>query len=193
MLILLTTRHTFNVVTGLVRANRNGPVPLSEFPVWRQTDRPAGTLWPTVPAALRAAMEIREPALLAVNCVPYVLAPMPNSYEVESDLTRITAKPLPTQPGKLGLDFAAAFALCQLSVASKLDKTGDGEHAAYFTEAAGLSAAAVCSVASAEIMEQMYAAFQDDPAAVPWPESILWPDDVSEWLAGFGFAKDERG
>lgn len=192
MLLMLTTRSVYNSVTTLVRQT-GGAVPLTMFPTWAAVPRPGAVLYPTVPGALRAALEIHEPALLAVNCAPVELAAMPRSYEVPpSDAAGITAKPLPTAPGKLGVDFAIAFAMAQLAVSSKMEKAGKREHAAYFVEAAGLSAGSVCSVASCEMMEQIHAAFQNDPTAVPWPDGVLWPDGVSDWLAGFGFGRDDE-
>jgi len=138
-------------------------------------------------------MEIENPALLAVNCIPINLLPMPIPYVPSpNDFPKIDAKPLPTTPGKLGVDFAIAFALCQLVAAVKLHRNNMPEHSAYFVEAAGLSAGCVCSVPSAEIMEQLNAAAAE-PDTFPIPEEILWPDGVADWLAGFGFPRDEVG
>lgn len=192
MLILLTTKWAAEICRELVQATGK-PIPLSELPGWTQCNIPGRQFFPTLPAALRAAMEIDSPALLAVNCIPIQLLPMPVPYvPSEPDFPKIDAKPLPTTPGKLGIDCAIAFALCQLVTAVKLHRNDMPEHSAYFVEAAGLSAGCVCSVPSAEIMEQMNAA-ASEPDTFPIPEEILWPDGVADWLAGFGFPRDEGG
>ncbi len=196
MLILLTTLRAAAKVNALMNATDQKAIPLSSFSEWHQPAIPANRLYPTVPAALRGAMNagISDPAFLATNCIPAYLAPMPCPYEVnQNDTDKITVKGLPTIPGILGIDFAVAFAMCQLAVAVKLLKSDQNEHAAYFIEAAGLSAGCCSSVASAEVMEQMYSAFNDGPETVPWPEGILWPDGVAPWLQGFGVSADQEG
>lgn len=191
-MILLTTRQTEAACVKAMQAAKGASVPLSLFQTMLRTEQlPGRQFFPTVPGALRAAMDVPSPAFLVVNCVPTTLAPMPLPYVPnEADLSKIMAKPLPTQPGQLGVDFAIAFALSQLAVAVKLHRIGQAVPAAYFVECAGLSAGCVCSVASAEIMEQMNAAAAD-PDSFPLPDGILWPDGVSEWLCGFGFPRDE--
>lgn len=195
-MIYLTNRAVYNRTLELTRlAERagDGPVTLDKVAGVAVCHSPGGFMYPTVPAVLRAAMGVFEPAFLAANAIPQKLSPMPDSYSPESDLSNIEVQALPHVPGRLGIDFAIAFAMCQLAAAAKVEREGMHEHAAYLVEAAGLSAAAVCSVASCEIMEKMYAAFQDDPHEVPWPAGVLWPSGVADWLAGFGFARDERG
>lgn len=192
-MIYLTNRTVYNRTLEVSRLG-NGPATLDRVVGADYSVRsPGGNMFPTVPAALRAAMEVFEPAFLTANAIPQELAPMPDSYSPESDLSKIEVQALPHTPGRLGIDFAIAFAMCQLSVAARLDRVGKKDHAAYFVEAAGLSAAAVCSVASCEIMEQMYAAFNDGPQDVPWPNGVLWPTHVADWLNGFGLPRDEKG
>ena len=193
-MILLTTTAAEAANKQLVEANGGRAVPLSLFPEWTNCQIPGRQFFPTLPGALRAAMQVPYPAFLAVNCVPHRLFAMPTPYQVpEKDAPNLLAKPLPTEPGMLGVDFAVAFGLCQLAVAVKLHKEGMREHSAYFVEAAGLSAGVVCSVPSAEIMEQMNAACCNDPDTFPLPDGILWPDGVAGWLQGFGFNRDNEG
>jgi hypothetical protein len=196
VLILLTMRPAFNRALELTRLH-GAAVPLPAVLDWMlplvavNPGRPI--LYPTVPAALRAAMEESQPALLAANCVPKELAPMPAGYPLPAaDLDALTVRPLAHLSGRLGIDFAAAVALAQMRVAVRLESSGHKEHAAYFMEAAGLSYGANCSESSAAVMEQMLAAFREGPETIPWPDGILWPDGVADWLSGFGIPPDER-
>lgn len=193
-MILLANRTAANRLTELSRLRHGGqPIPVADLGTFLPPNPPARMLYPTVPMALRAAMNVLDPTFMAANCIPVDLAPMPVPYDLNmGDADRITVENLPTEPGKLGVDFAVAFALSQLAVAIKLYKIGQREHSAYFIEAAGLSAACVCSVASSEIMEQLNDA-ADDPETFPLPEGILWPSLVADWVKGFGLPLDERG
>lgn len=192
-MIYLTSRKVYNRTLELSRQS-SGPVHLGQVVgIDYAVTSPGGFMFPTVPAALRAAMNVSEPAFLSVNAIPEKLAPMPDSYSPGRDTDFIECQALPHIPGRLGIDFATAFSICQLRVAARLQKAGKQGHAAYFVEAAGLSAAAVCSVKSCEMTEAMYAAFKDDPQEVPWPDKVLWPADVMDWLQSFGFERDDRG
>lgn len=194
-MILLTTTGVAADAARLVELNSGGAIPLTQLPTfgphWKDNPR---WMFPTVSVVLRAALTVPQPALLMVNCVPVNLAPIPNGYEVNlADAEFMPCKPLPTRPGVLGVDFAIAVAFSQLAVATRLAAAGMQDHASFFIEAAGLSAACSCSLASTEIMEKMFRGFCDGPESFPWPDGILWPDQVNNWLKGFDFPTDERG
>jgi hypothetical protein len=196
MLILLTTKAAAARVRSMTTTG-SVTCRLSDFREWVDPDPAAPEqLAPTVPMALRMAMNYQRdrPAFLAANVIPDGLRTLPDPYPVMMhDLDRVEVRPLPTVPGRLGVDFAVAVALAQLAVSQKLAAAGRHDHAAYFLESAGLSAGCVCSQQSADILDAMFQAFEDGPESVPWPDGILWPDGVGEWLQGFGIDLDAGG
>lgn len=196
MMVLLTTQGTAADVAAMLtgpRAPGTG-IPLSRLIRWRHPDCPL-PMFPTVPAALRAGFAVPGVAILAINCTPIHLNPIPKPYPIgDEEVTRFhedfQVRPLPTEPGRLGVDFAVAVALAQMAAAAKMHTEGRTEHEAYLIECAAISAGFVTSTISAEIVEQMASAYHTGADTVPWPEEVLWPDTVGPWLQAFGIPAD---
>ena len=201
MMVLLTTVETARTV----RDRLTGPhqpgagIPLSRLSDWRHPCCPVFPMFPTFPAAVRAGFGMESPAaLLAINCLPIALREIPEpypigNYEIEDFPDQFQVRPLPTEPGTLGVDAAVAVAIAQMAAAAKIAKDDRGAYEVYMIQSAALSAAYVCSARSVEILEQMAAAYHTGSDTVPWPDEILWPDTVGAWLQGFGYQPDTKG